>query len=370
MPAKTGTRSGAARPRNLLEPAAFAGLFRACPPEGFVLSPCSDLCVFRTKYDLLTTAAGDIPALLRRPAGFARRLGLFRVQAAFVGSTVTEYAVLPRAYGPEDILDAVLRERDGNDSITVIKDLPDASPLQDAEDNAFADALVRAARARGFFTLCGQALAYVPIDFSSTDEYLSRLSASRRKDLRRKLKRGPPPEPEIIACGDPRCSDPAFVDEIYTLYRAVFDRSEVHFDLLSRAFFANLLQSRDAGALLFLYRHKGETVGWNLCLAHNGLLIDKYIGFRYPAARDLNLYFLSWLFNLEYAVNNGFKTYIAGWTDPEVKAGLGASFTFTRHSVLVHNPLLRAVLYPLRRFFEADRATFARSVKPHAENNA
>ncbi|MDR2668411.1 MAG: GNAT family N-acetyltransferase [Desulfovibrio sp.] len=357
-------------PRNLLEPPAFAGLFRACPPEGFTVSPRSELNVFRAEYDLLTTLDRDIPAFLRRSAGVARRSGLFRVRAAFVGSTVTEYAILPRASGPEDILDAVLRERDGRDRITVIKDLPDASPLLNAEDNAFADALVRSARARGFFTLSGQALAYVPIDFSSTDEYLSRLSAGRRKDLRRKLRRGPRPDPEIIACGDPRCSDPAFADEIYALYRAVYDQSEVHFDLLSREFFASLLRSRDAGALLFLYRHKGETVGWNLCLAHNGLLIDKYVGFRYPAARELNLYFLSWLFNLEYAVNNGFKTYIAGWTDPEVKAGLGASFTFTRHAVLVHNPVLRAALYPLRRFFEADRASFAASAKPHSDENA
>ncbi|MDR2605351.1 MAG: GNAT family N-acetyltransferase [Desulfovibrio sp.] len=357
-------------PRNLLEPPAFAGLFRACPPEGFVVSQRSDLSIFRAEYDLLTTLGRDTPAFLRRTADFARRSGLFRVRAAFVGSTVTEYAILPRAAGPEDILDAVLRERDERDHITVIKDLPDASPFPDAEDNAFADALVRAARARGFFTLCGQALAYVPIDFSSTDAYLSRLSAGRRKDLRRKLRRGPRPDPEIIVCGDPRCSDPAFVDEVYALYRAVYDQSEVHFDLLSREFFASLLRSRDMGALLFLYRHKGETVGWNICLAHNDLLIDKYIGFRYPAARELNLYFLSWLFNLEYAVNNGFKAYIAGWTDPEVKASLGASFTFTRHAVLVHNRVLRAALYPLRRFFEADRASLAASVKPHSKKKA
>jgi predicted N-acyltransferase len=346
----------AAGPRNLLEPEAFAGLFRDCPPEGFVLSPRTDLSVFRTEFDLLTTMDGSASAALRRLPFFSRWSGLLRVRTAFVGSTVTEYAVLPRASGPEDIVDAVLRERDGRDFLVVIKDLPDASPLLGAEDNAFADALERAARARGFFSLQGQALAYVPIDFAGTDEYLSRLSAGRRKDLRRKLRRGPPPDPEIIACGDPRCSDPAFVDELYALYRAVFAQSDVHFDLLSREFFSRLLQSRDAGALLFLYRHGGETVGWNLCLAHDGLLIDKYIGFRYPAARALNLYFLSWLINLEYAVKNGFRTYIAGWTDPEVKASLGASFTFTRHLVLVRNPLLRAALRPLRRFFEADGA--------------
>jgi predicted N-acyltransferase len=347
----------AAGPRNLLEPPAFAGLFRSCPPEGFSLSPLSGPSVFRTDFDLLTTLDRSIPAVLRRLPFFSRWSALFRVRAAFAGSTVTEYAVLPREPGPEEILDAVLGERERGDFLTVIKDLPDASPLLDAEDNAFADALERAALARGFFTLRGQALAYVPIDFSSTDEYLSRLSASRRKDLRRKLKRRPGPDLEIVECGDAGFSDPVFLDEVYSLYLEVFAQSELHFDLLSREFFARLLRSRDSGGLVFIYRHGEEMVGWNICLAHDGLLIDKYVGFRYPAARDLNLYFLSWMINLEFALSKGFTTYIAGWTDPEVKAGLGASFTFTRHLVLVRNPLLRAALYPLRRLFEADRAS-------------
>jgi hypothetical protein len=347
----------AAGPRNLLEPASFAELFRRCPPEGFSLSSTSCPHFFRTKFDLLTTLDRDARAVLNRLPFSSRLSGLFRVRAAFVGSTVTEYVVLPRESGPEEIVDAVLRERDGRDFITVIKDLPEASPLLPAEDNAFADALEQAARARGFFSLRGQALAYVPLDFSSTDEYLSRLSAGRRKDLRRKLKRRPRPELEIVACGDPCCSDPSFVDEIYSLYCEVYARSDVHFDFLSREFFACLLRSRDVGGLLFLYRREGRTVGCNICLAHNGLLIDKYIGFRYPAARECDLYFLSWLINLEYALDNGFTAYIAGWTDPEVKAALGASFTFTRHLVLVSNPALRAALYPLRRLFEADRAS-------------
>jgi hypothetical protein len=58
--------------------------------------------------------------------------------------------------------------------------------------------------------------------------------------------------------------------------------------------------------------------------------------------------------NLEIALRHGCSTYVAGWTDPEVKAALGAQFTFTRHLVRVKNPVLRGVLRPLRRFFESD----------------
>ena len=34
----------------------------------------------------------------------------------------------------------------------------------------------------------------------------------------------------------------------------------------------------------------------------------------------MNLYFVSWMVNLEYALERGLRHYIAGWTDPGVKA--------------------------------------------------
>ncbi len=38
--------------------------------------------------------------------------------------------------------------------------------------------------------------------------------------------------------------------------------------------------------MVFCYRHDGELVGYNICLEHGGMLIDKYIGLRYPQARS------------------------------------------------------------------------------------
>ena len=108
------------------------------------------------------------------------------------------------------------------------------------------------------------------------------------------------------------------------------------------------------GGVVFCYRHDGELVGYNICLEHGGMLIDKYIGLRYPQARELDLYFVSWFVNLEHALERGLRFYVAGWTDPEVKAGLGARFTFTRHLVWVRNPILRRILYMFRHWFESD----------------
>lgn len=111
--------------------------------------------------------------------------------------------------------------------------------------------------------------------------------------------------------------------------------------------------------MVFCYRHDGELVGYNICLEHGGMLIDKYIGLRYPQARELDLYFVSWFVNLEHALERGLRFYVAGWTDPEVKAGLGARFTFTRHLVWV-NPILRRILYMFRHCLSPTQRPWAR----------
>lgn len=66
--------------------------------------------------------------------------------------------------------------------------------------------------------------------------------------------------------------------------------------------------------MVFCYRHDGELVGYNICLEHGGMLIDKYIGLRYPQARELDLYFVSWFVNLEHALEPrpGASTWRAG----------------------------------------------------------
>jgi hypothetical protein len=62
--------------------------------------------------------------------------------------------------------------------------------------------------------------------------------------------------------------------------------------------------------------------------------------------------------NLAFALSRKLRHYVAGWTDPEIKAYLGAKFTFTQHAVYVRNPMLRGILGKLSRRFERDKAWF------------
>jgi len=340
---------------NLLEPASLIRHFQEFPPEGFAAVKLnSGAPAFSARFDLLTTME---PALRRRLealplARWWRRL--LHPNTCFVGTTVSEYVLLPESTRPEVLVRDLLAGLGPHYPFLIVKDIPtDAALVGDAAWTC-SRRLAEACSARGFVLVEGQALAYVPMDFASTEEYLARLSRNRRKDLRRKLKSRPELEIETIPTGDARFLDEALLAEFYALYLNVYRQSEIHFDLLTAPFFRALLQDRSSHGVVFVYRARGGMIGYNLCFVENGLLIDKYVGFAYPQARDYNLYTVSWFHNLDYALAHGCRHYVAGWTDPEIKRNLGARFTLTRHAVYVRNPLLRRILILFRRFFESD----------------
>jgi len=340
-----------------LEPDALLAAFMAEPPIGFAVARSPQgMPGFVAPFDLLTTADD---ALRRRVATLPlarhwRRLITWRTR--FAGTTVSEYAPLPPEVAPADLAKGLKAAWGRECRLLIVKDIAQDSPLLSDAENAHARAFAQACEAEGFVLLEGQALAYVPIDFGSDDDYLARLSYSRRKNIRRKLRSRAKLDIEIVRTGDARFHDEAMLAAYYALFDNVYAQSEIHFDRLSLDFFRRVLRDAESGGVVFVYRHEGRIIGWNLCYEHGGKLIDKYIGLAYPEARDHNLYFVSWVHNLGYARERGLTHYVAGWTAPEVKSFLGASMTFTRHAVYARNPLLRALLRKLGGHFESDRS--------------
>lgn len=338
-----------------LEAPALIGRFLQHPPAGFdVRVSGHGLPYFFTPFDLLTTADDAFVERVRGWPGYGLWSAWLRIDSCFVGTTVSEYAPFPQGVSPQELAHWLQHECAPQRTLTVIKDVPCRSPLLSDADNGYASALIDDCTRRGFISLEGQALAYVPIDFSTIDEYLARLSHSRRRNIRRKLRSREALQIEILQTGDARFDDDAWLAQLYGLYKAVYDQSEIHFDLLTPDFFSGLLRDGQGNGRVFCYWHCGELVGYNLCYVEGDKLLDKYIGLNYPLALDFNLYFVSWFVNLEYAVAQGLNFYVAGWTDPQVKASLGASFTFTRHLVWIRNPLLRKLGNRFRHHFEGD----------------
>jgi predicted N-acyltransferase len=343
-----------------LEPDALLDAYMAHPPQGFTVERSSQgMPCFLAPFDLLTTADD---ALRRRVTGLPgyRWWGrLLRWRTRFAGTTVSEYAPLPPSAGPTELAQGLKRDYGRECRLLIVKDVARDSPLLDAAANEYASAFAAACEALGFVLLEGQALAWVPIDFASNDEYLARLSSGRRKNIRRKLRSRSDLEVEAVVTGDPRFQDAATLAAFQALFDQVYEQSDIHFDRLGADFFRGLLQDAGSGGVVFVYRHAGEMIGWNLCYEHGGKLIDKYVGFAYPQAREHNLYFVSWMHNLDYARQRGLSHYVAGWTDPQVKSFLGARMTFTRHAVYARNPLLRVLLRRIGGHFESDRQAVA-----------
>ena len=340
---------------NLLEPAGLINHFQEHPPEGFsVVNLASEAPAFSTPFDLLTTM--DSATRLKLEAlPFSHWWRRFlHPSTCFIGTTVSEYAPLPSSVTPDILVRGLLAGVVLHYPFVIIKDLPTEPTLVGNTAYAYSQHLAEVCSKKGFVLVAGQALAYVPIDFASTEEFLLRLSRARRKNIRRKLKSASLLKIEALPIGDARFQDAALLAVLYTLYLNVYWQSEIHFDLLTAAFFNTLLQDASSHGVVFLYYCQGKLIGYNICLVENDRLVDKYIGFSYPHARDYNLYTVSWFHNLEYALGLGLRCYVAGWTDPEIKRNLGAHFTLTRHAVYVRNPLLRKILISFKRFFEAD----------------
>jgi predicted N-acyltransferase len=114
------------------------------------------------------------------------------MRTCFVGSTVAEYAPLPRGGDPTSLVRALatgaMRDEVRSHALTIVKDLPVDSPLLDRASNVHAAAVSAALSDAGFALLAGQALAFVPVQFASIDQYLARFCAARCKDIRRKLR--------------------------------------------------------------------------------------------------------------------------------------------------------------------------------------
>jgi predicted N-acyltransferase len=340
-----------------LEPDALLGAFMTQPPAGFTveLSPQGMPC-FVAPFNLLTTADDALRRRLMRLPGYRWWGRLLQWRTRFAGTTVSEYAPLPSGVTPMALAQGLKAAYGRECKLLIVKDIAQDSPLLSDAENAHAREFARACEAEGYVLLDGQALAWLPMDFASDDEYLARLSSGRRKNIRRKLRSRVDLEIEAMRTGDVRFDDETTLAEFYALFDNVYAQSEIHFDRLSAAFFRSVLQDGGSGGVVFVYRHAGQMIGWNLCYEHGGKLIDKYVGFAYPQAREHNLYFVSWMHNLDHARQRGLTHYVAGWTDPEVKSFLGARMTFTRHAVYARNPLLRALLRRLSHHFESDRS--------------
>lgn len=184
------------------------------------------------------------------------------------------------------------------------------------------------------------------LPFKSMEEYLKSLGHNTRKDIRRKIKKALAQGPvEVKIVNDVK----SLIDDVYALYLNNYQSSNVRFEKLTKEFFLNISRALPNETKYFLYFIDGHLAAFNLCLASDNTLIDKFIGFDYKIARQYNLYFYTWYTNIEWCLKNNIKYYQVGQTDYQPKVQLGGKlikmFAYLKH----RNPITNALLYQLAK---------------------
>ncbi len=174
-------------------------------------------------------------------------------------------------------------------------------------------------RARGMRRQPGLATATLRLPYASVEEYLASLGRATRKDLRRKLRAR-----EELRVEWRRDLD-SLREPAMRLYRDTLARADMALEELTPQFFDQVLAELGDRAHCVCYWRGDALVAFNLVLCDGQRLIDKYIGMDYACARELNLYYVSWMENVRYAIEHGIGIYQSGQGLPGEKLRMGST---------------------------------------------
>lgn len=198
-----------------------------------------------------------------------------------------------------------------------------------AAEYGFAEGPLAAAR---YAKITSLPVAVLDIEASDAGGYLATLSAATRKDVRRKLKSASGVRIEHRSdIGD-------IADQITALYESTRTQSGVDYDAfeeLPEGYFRLVSESLKDRVSFVLYWVGDELAAFNMLLLEPGRVIDKFIGMRYPLARDHNLYAVSWMENIRFCLETGRRRFQSGQTAYGAKLRLGShlvpSAIFVKH---------------------------------------
>src|SRR6266568_8175490 len=116
--------------------------------------------------------------------------------------------------------------------------------------------------------------------YNNFDNFLAKkLNKPTHKNLQQKLRTtnraDPPIELQVVTDVSP------FIDEIYPLYLAVYERSPLHFEKLTKEFLRALGTRMPDKVRFFIWRQSGKAIAFSLCLLHGDTIYDEYLGLDY-----------------------------------------------------------------------------------------
>lgn len=200
---------------------------------------------------------------------------------------------------------------------------------------------------RGFTRVPSMPMTRLNIDHDSFDDYVAKaLSKATRKDVRRKLRAAdlatPPIELEVVNDVTP------YVDDVYPLYLAVYDRSALHFEKLTKEFLRALGTRMPDKVRFFIWRQAGKPIAFSLTMLQGDTIYDEYLGLDYSVALDLHLYHHTLRDIISWAIANGCKWYVSSALNYDPKLHLRCELVpldlYVRHRSRLVNAVMKRVL--------------------------
>ena len=178
---------------------------------------------------------------------------------------------------------------------------------------------------------------------TSEDDYFAALSGNMRSNLRRRLKRAKNVRVELReTCADINA-------EMIRLRQGTMARGSgdfANFASTSDAFYPQVLSDAADSSRLFTYWLDGALLGFAMVSVSNDQLVQNYNGMRYPDGPDNGIFYLDWMSQLRYCMDNGIREMQSGVTTYLIKARLGCSFHhryyYIRHRYGMVNRIIKS----------------------------
>ena len=157
---------------------------------------------------------------------------------------------------------------------------------------------------RGFTRVPSMPMTKLGLAYADFDDYARRaLNSSTRRKLRKKFDAAARSAPITMS----EVTDAApLVGELYPLYLSVYERSKLHFEKLTPAFFAQIGQRMPDKARFLIWRQQGRIVAFALCMFEGDDFYPEYVGFDYGVALELHLYHYIVRDMISWAITHGF----------------------------------------------------------------
>jgi len=195
----------------------------------------------------------------------------------------------------------------------------------------------------GFTRIPSLPMTAFSLSYSSFDDYMNRaLSRKTRQDLRKKFRSASRSAPIRMTV----MTDVShMIDALYPLYLAVHQRSDFHFEKLTKEYFCRLGAEMPDKVRFFVWCQNERPIAFSLCMLQGEAIYAEYLGLDYELALDLHLYHYAFRDTVAWAIANGYRSIRSGALNYDPKLHLGAVLDpidlYVKHTSKLLNLILR-----------------------------